>query len=73
MRHLLAVVTACVSAFFVFDTVRLYVVTGFLRTLRAGGHGAYIGAVVFPLIAIGFAVLTYRFWQRQDDDARHAD
>jgi len=39
----------------IFYTVRLLVVTGFLRHTRAGGQGAYIGAVVFPLLALGFA------------------
>lgn len=64
MRRILAVVTALVSAFFVFYFVRLLVVTGFLRHVRAGGGGSYIGAVVFPLIALGFAWATMRLWRR---------
>lgn len=62
MRRVLAVVTALLSAFFAFYFVRLLVVTGFLRHVRVGGNGAYIGAIVFPLIAIGFAWATRRLW-----------
>jgi hypothetical protein len=40
------------SAFFVFYTVRLLYVTHGLRTIRAGGQGAYIGAIVFPVLAL---------------------
>ena len=64
MRRILAVGTALVSAFFVFYFVRLLVVTGFLRHVRAGGGGAYIGAVAFPLIALSFAWATMRLWRR---------
>ena len=42
------------SAFFVFYTVRLLYVTKGLSAIRAGGGGAYAGAVVFPLLALGF-------------------
>jgi hypothetical protein len=44
VRRIFAAVNAIVSAFFVFYTVRLLVVTGFLRHTRAGGSGAYVGA-----------------------------
>ena len=47
-----AAVLALVSAFFVFYTVRLLVVTRGLRAVRAGGHGAYLGAVAFPVLAV---------------------
>jgi hypothetical protein len=40
------------SAFFVFYTVRLLYVTRGLQTIRAGGQGAYIGAIVFPVLAL---------------------
>ena len=43
------------SALFIFYTVRLLVVTGALAHTRPAGHGAYIGAIVFPVLAIGFA------------------
>jgi hypothetical protein len=39
------------SAFFVFYTARLLWVTHGLQTLRSGGRGAYVGAVVFPILA----------------------
>ena len=40
------------SAFFVFHTVRLLYVTHGLQTIRAGGQGAYVGAIVFPVLAL---------------------
>jgi hypothetical protein len=40
------------SAFFVFYTIRLLYVTHGLHTIRAGGQGAYIGAFVFPVLAL---------------------
>ena len=63
MRRVLALVAAAVSAFFVFYTIRLLVVTGFLQHTRPGGGGAFIGAIVFPLLAIGFAWAAYRSWR----------
>lgn len=51
---LAAVLLSLVSAFFVFYTARLFYVTNGLRATRAGGQGAYIGAVVFPLLALLF-------------------
>ena len=64
MRRILAVLIALVSAFFVFYSVRLLVVTGFLRHTRAGGGGAYVGTVAFPLLAFGFAWAALRLWGR---------
>lgn len=64
MRRILAVVAGLISAFFLFYFVRLLLVTGFLRQLRVGGGGAYIGAVVFPLIAIGCGWAAVRLWRR---------
>ena len=49
---LAAAALALASAFFIFYTARLLVVTRGLRATRAGGGGAYIGAVVFPLLAV---------------------
>jgi hypothetical protein len=63
MRRALAIVAALSSAFFVFYTVRLLVVTGFLQHIRPGGGGAYIGAVVFPLLALLFAWAALRGWR----------
>jgi hypothetical protein len=64
MRRIVAVGAGLISAFFVFYFVRLLVVTGMLRHLRVGGGGAYIGVVVFPLIAIGCAWAAVRLWGR---------
>jgi hypothetical protein len=47
----------------VFWFVRLLVVTGFLLHLRPGGGGAYIGAVVFPIMAISFGWVAIRLWR----------
>ena len=64
MRRLFATITALVSVFLAFWFVRLLVVTGFLRHLRPNGKGAYVGAVVFPLVAIAFGWLAIRLWRR---------
>ena len=64
MFRALAIVAACACAFFVFYTARLFVVTGFLQHTRPGGGGAYVGAVVFPLLAILFAWIAVRAWRR---------
>jgi hypothetical protein len=70
MRRLLAVVIGCVSVFFVFYTIRLLTVTRGLQRLRAGGQGAYVGAVVFPVLAIAFGWFAWRLWQRGDREPR---
>lgn len=62
--RIVAVALGAVSAFFVFYTVRLLVVTGFLQHTRAGGQGAYVGAVVFPLLAVAIAWASRRAWRR---------
>jgi hypothetical protein len=41
-----------ISLFFVFYTARLLYVTHGLTQVRPDGKGAYIGAVVFPLLAL---------------------
>jgi hypothetical protein len=64
MLRALAIVLAAVSAFFVFYTIRLLAVTHFLQQTRAGGQGAYVGAIVFPLLAIGFGWAAVRLWRR---------
>jgi len=53
-----------VSLFFVFYTLRLFLVTQGLQHTRAGGQGAYVGAVVFPLLAIGFGWASAMCWRR---------
>ena len=47
-----AALLGLLSAFFVFYTVRLLYITHGLQTIRAGGQGAYIGAIVFPVLAL---------------------
>jgi hypothetical protein len=48
----LGIFLAVLSAFFAFYTARLLYVTQGLRSIRVGGQGAYVGAVVFPLLAL---------------------
>ena len=48
MGRALALIAGFISAFFVFYTIRLLVVTSFLTRTRAGGGGAFVGAIVFP-------------------------
>ena len=64
MLRLIAAIAACCSAFFVFYTVRLLLVTGFLTRTRPGGGGAYVGAIVFPLLAVVFGWAAWRAWRR---------
>jgi len=47
-----ALLLTLLSGFFVFYTARLLYVTRGLRATRAGGQGAYIGAIAFPLLAL---------------------
>jgi hypothetical protein len=55
-RRIALVLGAClcaiVSVFFLFYTARLLYVTRGLTAIRAGGGGAYVGALVFPLLAV---------------------
>jgi len=64
MRRIVAVACGLICAFFAFYFVRLLVVTGGLRHTRPGGGGAFVGAVVFPLIALVFGWIALRFWRR---------
>lgn len=64
MLRVLAVGLAALSAFFIFYTARLLAVTQLLQHTRAGGQGAYVGAIVFPLLAIVFAWAAVRCWRR---------
>ena len=68
MRRLFAIVLSLVSAFFIFYTVRLLAVTHLLQQTRAGGQGAFVGAVVFPLLAVGFGWAAVRSWRRGSRD-----
>ena len=62
--RIVSVVLGFVSAFFVFYTVRLLLVTRFLQQVRSTGHGAYVGAVAFPAIAIAFGWAAVALWRR---------
>jgi hypothetical protein len=64
MMRILSAIFGLVSLFFVFYTVRLLLVTQGLQHTRAGGGGAYIGAAVFPLLAIGCGWASVRCWRR---------
>ena len=64
MLRVLALVAGLASAFFVFYTVRLLAVTAFLTRTRAGGGGAFVGAVVFPLLALLLGWTAVRTWRR---------
>jgi hypothetical protein len=55
---------ACVCAFFLFYSGRLLYVTRGLQATRPGGQGAYVGAVVFPLLALGCAWVSWRAFTR---------
>lgn len=63
MRRVLALVAGLVCAFFIFYTIRLLAVTAFLTRTRAGGGGAFIGAIAFPLLAFVFGWLAVRAWR----------
>jgi len=55
-----ALLLAVLSGFFIFYTARLLYVTQGLRATRAGGQGAYVGAVVFPLLALLLGLAAWR-------------
>jgi hypothetical protein len=61
---------AFIGAFFVFYSARLLYVTHGLQNTRPGGRGAYVGAVVFPLLAIGCAWVSWRAFSRAHREAR---
>jgi hypothetical protein len=63
VRRVFAGIAALISAFWIFYTVRLFVVTAFLTRLRADGGGARIGAVAFPVLALFFGWGAWRLWR----------
>ena len=67
--RILAVILGAISVFFVFYTARLLVVTGFLQHTRQSGQGAYIGAVVFPILALLLGWASARCWRGKMPDA----
>ncbi|MBV9070011.1 MAG: hypothetical protein JO093_20135 [Acidobacteria bacterium] len=64
MRTVAGILLSLISAFFVFYTCRLLYVTRFMTAVRASGHGAYIGLLVFPLIAIVAGWMAWRLLRR---------
>ena len=60
INYLFATLCGLVSGFFVFYTIRLLYVTQGLTGIRTGGHGTYIGAVAFPVLAILFGFFSWR-------------
>jgi hypothetical protein len=63
MRRALAIVAGLMSAFFGFYTIRLLAVTALLTRVRPGGAGAFVGAIVFPLLALLFGWIAARAWR----------
>ena len=66
LRRIIALIAGLICAFFAFYTIRLLVVTGFLTRTRVGGGGAFVGAIVFPLLSILFGWIAVRAWRRAD-------
>jgi hypothetical protein len=64
LLYTLSAIFAGISLFFVFYTVRLLTVTRGLSATRPGGQGAYVGAIVFPLLAVGCAWVSWRTAKR---------
>lgn len=60
IRVVFGLILALLSVFFIFYTARLLYVTQGLTAIRAGGQGAYVGAIVFPLLAILFGWAAWR-------------
>jgi hypothetical protein len=57
--YLFGTVTGLISLFFIFYTVRLLYITRGLSAIKTGGQGALIGAIAFPLLAIGFGFIAW--------------
>jgi hypothetical protein len=64
LLYTLSVLFAFVSAFFVYYTARLLYVTRGLQATRPAGQGAFVGAIVFPALAIGCAWVSWRSFKR---------
>ena len=63
MLRALSLVAGLLSAFFIFYTIRLLAVTSFLTRTSLGGAGAFVGAIVFPLLALLFGWVALRAWR----------
>ena len=58
-----AALLSLAAAFFGFYEARLLYVTRGLLSVRSGGNGAYIGAVVFPVLALFLSRGALRCWR----------
>ena len=67
LLYTLSAVFAGISMFFIFYTVRLLTVTRGLSATRPDGQGAFVGAIVFPALAIGCAWVSWRTARRGRD------
>ena len=59
-RRAFGILLVLISAFFAFYEARLLYMTRGLSAVRAGGQGAYVGAIVFPILAVLFG---WGFWR----------
>lgn len=64
LLYTLSVLFAFLCAFFLYYTARLLYVTRGLQATRPTGQGAFIGAIVFPALAIGCAWVSWRCTKR---------
>ena len=64
LLYTLSALFAFLSVFFVYYTGRLFYVTRGLQATRPGGQGAFVGALVFPALAIGCAWVSWRCLKR---------
>jgi hypothetical protein len=60
----LAIAFGVMAAFWIFYSIRLLTVTRGLQGIRPGGQGAYVGAVVFPALALVCGWLSVRWFRR---------
>jgi membrane protein implicated in regulation of membrane protease activity len=63
-RSVAGIILVLTGGFFIFYTARLLYVTSGLRAIRVGGQGAYIGAIVFPIIGLLCAWGAWRCFRR---------
>jgi hypothetical protein len=62
--YTLSALFAFLCVFFLYYTARLIYVTRGLQATRPTGQGAFIGAIVFPALAIGCAWVSWRCTKR---------
>lgn len=57
--YFFCVLTGLISLFFISYSIRLFYVTRFLTSVKPGGQGAFIVALAFPILAIGFGFIAW--------------